>query len=286
VGDRVDILLIDDASEDGTPYKVIANTFNCDYVRNDSRQGVAGARDIGVQKAKTDYCILLDAHMRFDKHHDWVSRIVEEVDKDPQKIYCTGCTSVWYPFKPKTEPPAISKVSTGAYLGLTFEDWHTSLAPKWLPISLKGVEEIPIVLGATYAFDKNYYHKLRGLKGLLSYGSDEAWLSLKSWAIGNGCAVISDVAIGHLFRDKHPYAAPHVDSVYNKMLICAVIFPHKNYWMENLKKAGGPRPTEFFERNKRFIDEMTEWFSSMEKPGWRDLFMQLNSEYTEKVLSL
>jgi glycosyltransferase involved in cell wall biosynthesis len=286
VGDAVDIILVDDASVDGTPYKVVANTFDCRYIRNGVRQGVASARDIGVAAAKTDYCILLDAHMRFDKHHDWLGRIIEEVDKDPERIYCTGCVSVWYPFKTKTTPPRKDNVSTAAYLAVSFEDWHTTLEPKWIPLKLKGVEEIPIVLGATYAFDKKYYNKLRGLKGLLSYGSDEAWLSLKSWAIGNGCAVICDVAIGHLFRDKHPYKAPHIDTVYNKMLIASVIFPNKKKWMEHLEVAGGPRPVEAIKRNKRFIEEMATWFASVEKPGWRKLFCELNSEYTDKMIML
>jgi glycosyltransferase involved in cell wall biosynthesis len=199
VGDSVNIILINDASDDGIDYKVVANEFNCKYVWNSKRLGVAGSRDMGVQLCETEMCLLLDSHMRF-YDSDWLGVIVSEITSDPRRVYCTGCVPLWYPFDEKQSKE--TGLSTGAFLQTSFKDWHTSFEPKWLPLRLSGIEHIPLVLGATYCFTKDYYVELGGLSGLKSYGSDEAWISLKSWAIGNGCAVIGNVGIGHVFRDK------------------------------------------------------------------------------------
>jgi len=285
VGDTVDILLVDDSSTDGVPYKVVANKFNCDYVKSDTRQGVAGARDLGVSLAKTPYCILFDAHMRFDKRSNWAERVVEEIENNDRRIYCTTCVSLWYPFIEQSQSVTHQR-STGAYLATSFKDSHTSLAAKWIPLKLTGVEPVPLVLGATYAFSVEYYRELRGLAGLKYYGSDEPWISLKSWAIGDGCAVITDVNIGHLFRSKHPYPAYGLDALYNKLFMAAVVFPKKTKWLEDLMRLGGPKVSKMFKENETQFRETRSWFAEVEKPGWRETFSQLNGEFTEQVITL
>ena len=196
VGDQVDIVLVNDCSEDGIEYKVIANQFNCKYVLNQHRQGVANSRDIGVMMAETDYCMILDAHMRF-YDDTWLPRMIEEIDANPKRLYCTGCQALWWPL----EEDKYQHVNLGAYLTFNFNNHYDSLEPKWTKTKNRpdGTEAIPIILGANYGFAKEYYAYIGGDDGLLMYGGDAAGLSLKSWALGDGCAILNDVIIGQVF---------------------------------------------------------------------------------------
>ena len=279
VGNSVDIILVNDSSDDGIDYKVIANQFNCQYVINNSRRGVAGSRDLGVQLANTDMCLLLDGHMGF-YDSKWLDEITNTIELNPRRIYCTACHPNWYPYDSE-EARKNKGIHTGAYLDTGFKDWHSSFEPRWLSVKLKTVEEIPIVLGATYCFSKEYYIEIGGLSGLVTYGGDEAWLSLKSWAIGEGCAVIGNTSIGHLFRDRRdvPYVASMSDHIFNRLLIVSVICPDKKHWITELIRQGGPEVVKLLKDNWDEIVKTRTWFTSVEQEGWRDRFNELNNEF-------
>lgn len=68
----VDILLINDASTDNYDYKSIARRYNAQYYVHTQRIGAASSRNEGVNLCKTNYFILLDAHMRIFQN-DWVA---------------------------------------------------------------------------------------------------------------------------------------------------------------------------------------------------------------------
>ncbi|GHV22224.1 hypothetical protein FACS1894174_06570 [Bacteroidia bacterium] len=67
---------------------------------------------------------------------------------------------------------------------------------------------------------------LRGLSGLISYGSDEAYISIKAWLSGGKCLILKDVIVGHLYRKDPPYAVKHIDYVYNKVLVSLLLLPN------------------------------------------------------------
>lgn len=63
--ESINIIVINDASNDGYNYDMLEKKFNITYIKNKERMGVAKCRDLGISKMTTKYFLLLDAHMRF-----------------------------------------------------------------------------------------------------------------------------------------------------------------------------------------------------------------------------
>ncbi len=224
-GKMIEVIVINDGSKQDFEDKI--KKFNVVYLKNPYRIGVAASRDIGVKISTSDVAIFFDAHMRF-RNDGWSERILEEVSKDPQSIYCTTCASL------KKDRLDIHNPFTrgyGAGINLVTSQKGMSreiLEPFWLSVKkLETVYEIPCILGANYAFHVPWYKKLRGLGGLKSWGSDEIYLSLKYWLAGGSCKLISDIEIGHIFRDESPYLTNSGHLYFNKMFISFVLLPQE-----------------------------------------------------------
>lgn len=198
----VDILLINDCSNDGYDYKAVAEQYGARYVEHRHRAGVAASRDEGVSLAETDYILLLDGHMRFPKK-GWDTLLMEYLPKDHRTVWC-GSTLILNREDDGTIVWADTNPSYGAYMELEKEAWgiywnYCDLNPG------EDVCDIPCVLGACYAFHKPYWQKLMGLHGLQQYGLDEQLLSYKVWMEGGSCKLIKSLYVGHLYRKKFPY---------------------------------------------------------------------------------
>ena len=68
------------------------------------------------------------------------------------------------------------------------------------------IVDIPCVLGASYFFSKRFWNLIRGLEGLVVYGVDEAFMSLKAWMCGGRVRVATDVQVGHVFGRPTPFS--------------------------------------------------------------------------------
>lgn len=85
--EEVDILLVDDASNDSYDYKSITKTFNAVYHKHKKRIGAAESRNEGINLIETEYFILLDAHMRIYQK-DWVSILFNSLNINKRSILC------------------------------------------------------------------------------------------------------------------------------------------------------------------------------------------------------
>lgn len=230
VGARVDILVINDGSYDGFPYGEQLASYGVHYVLNRTRRGVAASRDLGVRLCRTPYFLLLDAHMRF-YDRTWADRVVEVLQADDRKLLC--CQTRFLYHHPETgELSAVDPCPTtyGAYCPFGHKAVWPDIA--WNLREMRPGEpreDIAAVLGAGYAASRRYWARLRGLEGLRSYGSDEAYLSFKVWLEGGRCVLLKDVVIGHVYRDAAPYVILGQESVYNQLLIARLLFPQSLY---------------------------------------------------------
>lgn len=258
VGDRVDIIVINDCSYDRYPYGEKLLCYNVNYLFNTQRKGVAASRDYGVQICKTPYFLLLDAHMRFEGG-EWSESIVKELKNNDRQLLCCQ-TKPLYKDK-ETGCLIASKESSktyGAYSPFQVgSDWPDI---KWnfkefYPHERK--EEIAIVLGAGYAASKRYWTYLRGLEGLQFYGSDEAYISYKVWMEGGECILLKDVVIGHIYRTSAPYKIQNKHSIYNQLLIARLLFPQSLFCQALAYSCGN---------NKRIVFNALELLS--QKAEW------------------
>ena len=224
-GRRVDILVIDDASTDGYPYRERLQPYGVYYVLNFQRRGVAASRDYGVSLIRTPYFLLLDGHMRFYAP-DWPDRIVAALERDNRCLLCCQGRALQKTDGVVADMPDVPR-HHGAYLplikgrGLLNVCWNDNAQP----LTPDGTEEIAVVLGAGYAASRRYWQELHGLEGLRSYGSDEPYISLKVWLSGGRCLLLTDVVAGHIYRKSSPFRRQTWLECYNKMLIARLLLP-------------------------------------------------------------
>jgi glycosyltransferase involved in cell wall biosynthesis len=219
---NIEIIIINDASDDGFDYQSIAEKYSVTYIINQERLGVAASRDLGVELCKTPYFLLLDSHMRF---YDvlWVQRIVDELKYDERTLLC--CQT-----KALTRKNGLlllmagRQSSYGAYLT------YNNMEPIWTFAKPEFNEEqqttpIACVLGAGYACSKKYWQHLKGLDGLQQYGNDEPYISMKVWLEGGTCKLLKDVIVGHIYRPRLPYSVTPTSRLYNRLLIISLLLP-------------------------------------------------------------
>lgn len=257
----IDIIVINDASDDQFDYDYLQKKYDIMYICNTSRQGVARSRDIGVAYCKTPYFLLLDAHMRFYSD-TWIDILVDWLEKDDRVLLCCQNRELE---KVNTDIVDHGISTFGAYINMRTYD------PKWIltpPSDIYSeVIEIPCVLGASYATSKKYWLYLKGLNGLRSYGLDESFLSFKVWMEGGKCLLLRNIEIGHIYRKKSPYHVPMSDMMYNKILISELLFPvsAKIHHIRMLCETESYEKDIFsiLRSNKKEIIENIEYFSKI-----------------------
>lgn len=221
---NIEIIVINDASDDNFDYKTAALRYGAIYIENKDRIGVAGSREIGVKACSSNNFLLLDAHMRFyDKL--WVSRIIEELQNDSNALLCCQ-TKVLCRKNGLLTEDLTRGISFGAYVRLN--DAINLFEPKWIVEDSNPSNttiSIPCVLGAGYACRKKYWNYLKGLDGLMQYGNDEAYISMKVWMSGGTCKLLKDIEIGHIYRNNHPYDRDQVYRYYNYLFLCEIFLP-------------------------------------------------------------
>lgn len=220
---NVEIILVDDASEDNYDYKRVAEEYRCTLIRNKQGVGVAGSRNLGVNACKTNYFVLLDGHMRFyDK--DWDRRLVRVLQENPDSIV-TSNTVVMTRRQDGTienEDGSTGRDKFGTFAAVINPDEPCfELTAKWTSKTYgEGpVVECSAVMGAVYASSKSWWNYILGLNGLIQYGNDEALMSIKTWLLGGKCLLMKNWGVGHLYRENKPYLDIAGMSQYNKLFL-------------------------------------------------------------------
>lgn len=279
--DLVDIILVNDASEDQYPYQEIVRKYDhIRYIENPKREGCAASRETGIQACRTPYLLIIDAHMRFYPNQWWI-QIIAAIKTDPRAIYCCRCV-VWdYETKQERDTPS----PYGAYLNLTDKDYTRILDVHWITDDLYPQEtiiDIPCILGACYAASVEYWHYLRGLEGLKLYSYDETYISLKAWMEGGKCKLLKEVAIGHLFRQKFPYQISHNEFVYNRLFIASTLLPEE--LKQKIMKAtrlqtdciGFAEIKRQLTQNQSKTDELKDYYHIISESGF-ERFIKINA---------
>lgn len=215
------IILINDGSDDGFDYKSISEEFQTDYLEHLTGIGVAASRNEGVLHCKTEYFLLLDAHMRAYTAN-WTSLIIQELRKDKNAIFCCQTVSI------DKNGIMINEKAKGYGAHINFHnlsyDWNkTDFSYE------QSVADIPCVMGASYASNKEYWTRIHGLNGLRSYGYDEQLISMKTILEGGSCKIIKNIVFGHIFRilKEVPYKIDTVDYIFNQLYIIELFYPRE-----------------------------------------------------------
>ena len=243
---RVEILALDDCSDDLRAAERLRRWPDVRYVRAAARQGADAGRDRGVLLARADNVLVIDAHMRF-RPDDWLDKLLEALERHPRTVFCTTSVDIgWGKFDLDKivldDTPGLER-RYGARLrlfGLTARDPRGELRPggfrdvvdaedirdrSGLTRPLKGDQTYALscVMGANYAMKRTWYQRLHGVQGIKTWGCTEPFLSLKSYRAGGSCGILTSVEIGHLYRDTVLNRFPLWHLHYNKLLVAELL---------------------------------------------------------------
>jgi glycosyltransferase involved in cell wall biosynthesis len=263
---HTNIILVNDASDDNYDYEGLTKKYkNVKYIYNKTRQGVAESRNIGVRNSSTEYCVLLDAHMRF-YDDNWDLKIIDLLKKYNNSILCSHTVVIkknlcdYYINEDDTNNHIISY---GANINLDYTK-ERCFRHQWNYIKLESNEdnliEIPSVLGACYCFTKSHWNYIHGLNGLIKYGLDEALMSMKTWMMGGKCYLINDFWVGHLYRDKLPYQVSQSDVAFNEYF-CIKLFVPENEQEKYIKNLYN----RLTDTSKKELDEYIKKYTNVIK---------------------
>ncbi len=290
VTDDVNIILIDDNSNDNFDYKRVADIFGCDFYRNSINLGVAGSRDFGVSKCKTPYFVLLDAHMRFYEL-DWHKKVIAALEENDKRLITSNSIIIYKnddgTYDNEEGIKGRHRFGTyGAVVNLYEEGWE--FTSKWTgkmvdPEINKNKELIPCacVLGAFYATSVNWWNHIEGLNGLVKYGLDEPLMSIKTWLAGGECLIFKDWGVGHLYRSKANYHVPIYKMNYNQIYLIHIFAPEykiDEYCNSLKKRIGDDSYNESYNILKDHYVEVMEF----RKHFWDDIAVH-DFEYFKKI---
>ena len=284
---NIEIILINDASDDSFDYKTIAEKYDSVYIENTERMGVAASRDLGVKVCQTPYFLLLDAHMRF-YNNLWTQRIIEELEKDQRTLLCCQTKIL------RVENDIVVEhkgglPSFGAYFELDSE--QGLIEPCWAMQEPAGTSHlqtvlIPCVLGAGYACSKDYWQYLKGLEGLKYYGTDELYISLKVWLEGGSCKLLKDMVIGHIYRKVAPFPMYAKFRLYNRLLIIELFIPeiYKKELMSQVRRFHYDFLSEsllIFYENRETVKRLKDYYQQIFTRDY-SFYEILNNQYSSK----
>ena len=248
---NVNIMLINDNSNDIYDYKRVADIFGCSYYQNLVNLGVAGSRDFGVAHCDTPYFVLLDAHMRFYSLN-WDDELVKLLEENPNRLITSNTI---YFSKDRygiynNEDGCIGRHKFGTYaasVNLTEPGWEYTA--KWTSKIIdpdKRIVPISCVLGAVYSSSVSWWNNIGGLKGLVKYGLDEPLMSIKTWLAGGEVLLIKDWGVGHLYRGRGNYPVSTVQVDRNQLYLIHLFSSDDKIpiYEENLKKRVGDKNFE------------------------------------------
>ena len=284
---RPEVILINDGSSDGYDYAATAQEFGCHYLCHTQRMGVANSRNEGVTKCQTPYFLLLDGHMRFYEK-GWDDCLTGLLKKYPRSVLC-GRSKVLRMNESDEVVEGEAPRTYGAYIQLQAQRifsaaWNYTDAHPYADLL-----EIPCVLGATYAMSKSYWELVRGVEGLVTYGTDEELLSIKVWCEGGKCLLVKDWMVGHIYRNRFPYVVYDKEIVYNKLYTIELLLPYaeKAALFYQMKLMYGPTFNQAYALLKENYKQVREMKQHLQKISTRPIeeFLRFNASTLEKDFS-
>lgn len=264
----IDLILVNDASNDSFDYRQIAEKYGATYIEHTQRLGSGPAKQTGINACCTPFFLVIDAHMRFYKN-DWCQTIINALEEDARAIYCC-CCKVWR-YNTKEEAP-INNLRYAAYIHFFQPEERNIIEPKWIRDNLwdeQPIVDVPCVLGACYAATKEYWNYLKGYEGLQLYGCEEAYISMKAWLEGGRCRLLKSIEIGHLFKDIFLFNMERNELFYNKLLIIETLFPEK-YVRKYIRALKSMNYVEYVHAKELFDMNCEQIFSL--KSYYKDIF--------------
>lgn len=285
-GDNFDIIIVNDCSDNDYNYEEELKPYNVNYIYNTYRIGAAASKEKGVFLTKTPFFLLLDAHMRF-YDSNWPNIIVQYLEKDDNQLLC--CQTKVLRKKDGVVFESETKDTYGAFLSFKHDGYMPGIHWASYQSDILSSGQIASVLGAGYAASRRYWNYIRGLQGLLHYGSEEAYLSIKSWLFGGGCRLLSEVKIGHIYKQTFNYKV-YIDQMkFNNLFIAETLFPISLRCLSKSiaykqDKTLYLRTDQWLKSTSKRTKELREYYSSIPKKNF-EFILSINDLPSKEELN-
>lgn len=273
-----EIVVVDDSSTQ--PFK--SEFFGVRIIRNRHRCGVGPSRHIGVLAAKGEIILILDSHCRIACDLDAALSRLKDM---PKTVMCGVCLGL------DSRNMDVSKPN-GVYHGATLnvfgrdpnvkEKRFQIFEANWNRQAIADNVEIPCVMGAAYAFHRDWFLHLDPLQHLRSWGEDESMLSIKSWLAGGNAALNTQLRVGHKFRrvgEKIPFVIPADHRMFNKLFAIHTLCPPElaSCLVGHLRRTGDyVKGARFMEANWREVAIEQERNKEIFSRSFRDFAAQFH----------
>jgi len=261
----VNIILINDGSDDGFDYKKRLKSLDngkLSYYESEERSGIADCRNAGVDLCETPYFLFLDAHMAFISNN-WATELIKELETHPNDLLSLQTLGLETDFRMKHLK---SNISGCKWHSFNEKDNWDIFSCKWdAPKELNDINEVDVVMGAAYAASTESWKRLHGLQGLIKYGGDEQFMSLKYKCAGYKVNTINYIQVGHIYRPVQPYVFSIFNRTYNQIIIIMTLFD-------------GEQEKELLKNCKRLNENFDECFEAIDK-DW----LKQEKEYLKTV---
>lgn len=232
--DAVDIIVVDDASR----VPILAPRAD-ELLRNNKRRGVGPSRHDGLLRAKTDWVLLIDSHMRFSS--GWLEQaLIWLKQSPPNHLWCGACLAI-NARNPVSDP---YRVYCGGRWNMN--GWANNRRQVfeivWNPGKAADGEAIPAMMGACYFIPRAWYETHQGLQHLDTWGGDEQLLSIKAYRSGGEVRFMEHVRIGHKFwaqNGTRPFTVRRWCALYNKLFLMHTLLPRDIAMRLEKSFAGG-----------------------------------------------
>ena len=224
-----EIVVVDDASADGSADFLTGERRGVRLLRTERPLGVAGARNAGAALARGDVLVFSDAHVR--PPDGWAAPLMRELTS-PQ-VGAAG--------------PALTTLGDPSACGVGFTWAGPDLVMRWLRGPARLPHAVPFLGGAFVALRRTTFRRTGGFDGgCVGWGLEDAELSLRLWRLGYEVRAVPEVAVGHLFRGRFPYAVDWRRILHNVLRVAALHLPPPAVARVVDHYAGYPRFAEAF----------------------------------------
>lgn len=218
-----EIVVVDDASTDGSTGFLIDGEGAVSLARPPQRLGVAAARNHGAALARGEVLAFSDAHV--ETPPGWVEKLCATL-RSPE-IGIVG--------------PAITQLGNSAARGYGMTWSGPSLQVQWLPQQATTPYPVPLLGGGFLAMRREVFDDIGGFDaGMTIWGTEDAEICLRTWLLGYQCLVVPEVQIAHLFRPTFPYQVDWESVLHNALRLGSVHLGRERFARLVAALAGHP----------------------------------------------